>query len=45
MKPTSLTGGALAMGILCAYNDPELLRQQARGGTGAASPYIIAMQR
>ncbi|KAE9976277.1 hypothetical protein EG328_002686 [Venturia inaequalis] len=42
-------GGALAISIVIPYNDPTLaaiLGGTATGaGTGAASPYIIAMQR
>ncbi|ANB12115.1 Agp2p [Sugiyamaella lignohabitans] len=38
--------GALSMGIVCPYNDPELLTAINTGAPGAAaSPYIIAMQR
>jgi amino acid transporter len=40
-------GGALCVGIVCAYNDPTLvsiLTGTAGGsGTAAASPYVIAM--
>lgn len=39
-------GGALSMGIVCAYNDPELLAAiEADAGGAAASPYIVSMQR
>ncbi|KAL7006333.1 general amino acid permease agp2 [Cystobasidiomycetes sp. EMM_F5] len=42
----SSKGGALAMGVLVPYNDPELLARQAAGSPGgASSPYIIAMNR
>lgn len=38
-------GGALAVGIVCAYNDPSLVQAVEGGeGTAAASPYVIAMQ-
>jgi amino acid transporter len=40
-------GGALAVGIVCASNDPTLeriLNTGDGGGTAAASPYVIAMQ-
>jgi amino acid transporter len=41
-------GGALAVGIVIPYNDPTLvaINTGAAGGsgTGAASPYVIAMQ-
>jgi amino acid transporter len=41
-------GGALAVGIVCAYNDPTLTAifegTKAGGGTASASPYVIAMQ-
>lgn len=40
-------GGALAVGIVCAYNDPQLVKvftDGAGSGTAAASPYVIAMQ-
>jgi yeast amino acid transporter len=41
-------GGALACGIVIPYNDPKLiaiLSGEATGsGTGASSPYVIAMQ-
>jgi yeast amino acid transporter len=40
-------GGALAVGIVCAYNDPtltEVIETGSGGGTAAASPYVIAMQ-
>ena len=38
-------GGALAVGIVIAYNDPKLVSVQTSGdtGTAAASPYVIAM--
>ncbi|EKG14888.1 Amino acid/polyamine transporter I [Macrophomina phaseolina MS6] len=40
---------ALAMGIVIPYNDPTLAAvlsgEQAGSGTGAASPYVIAMNR
>lgn len=39
-------GGALAVGIVCAHNDPTLvsiLDGGDGGGTAAASPYVIAM--
>jgi amino acid transporter len=40
--------GALAVGIVIPYNDPTLLAirsgESAGAGTGAASPYVIAMQ-
>jgi yeast amino acid transporter len=40
-------GGALAMGIVCASNDPTLVDiltgSSGGGGTAAASPYVIAM--
>ncbi|RMZ84289.1 hypothetical protein DV738_g736, partial [Chaetothyriales sp. CBS 135597] len=40
-------GGALAAGIVCAYNDPTLVDilsgDASGGGTAAASPYVIAM--
>lgn len=42
-------GGALAAGIVIAYNDPALVAivsGEADGsGTAAASPYVIAMVR
>ncbi|ORY73423.1 amino acid permease/ SLC12A domain-containing protein [Leucosporidium creatinivorum] len=39
-------GSAIAIGILCPYNDPNLLGAIAAGAPGAAtSPYVIAMQR
>lgn len=38
--------GTLAMGIVCAYNDPELLRALNSSDSGASgSPYVIAMER
>ena len=41
-------GGALAVGIVCAYNDPQLVAvlsgSSGGGGTAAASPYVIAMR-
>jgi amino acid transporter len=41
-------GGALAVGIVCAYNDPTLtaIFEGTAGGAGtaSASPYVIAMQ-
>lgn len=41
-------GGALAVGIVIPYNDPTLVAINtgvaSGSGTGAASPYIIAMQ-
>lgn len=38
--------GALCLGIVCPYNDPDLLGAINSGAPGvAASPYIIAMQR
>ena len=39
-------GGALCVGIVCAYNDPALVEILTSGGTGtaAASPYVIAMR-
>jgi amino acid transporter len=38
--------GALCLGIVCAYNDPELLSAIETGAPGAAaSPYIVSMQR
>lgn len=36
-------GGALCCGIVLAYNDPTLIANEG-SGTGAASPYVIAMQ-
>lgn len=39
-------GGALAVGIVCAYNDPRLVAVVAgkgQSGTAGASPYVIAM--
>lgn len=37
--------GALSMGIVCAYNDPELLAAINDGAPGAAaSPYIVSME-
>ncbi|RMZ76787.1 hypothetical protein DV737_g4673, partial [Chaetothyriales sp. CBS 132003] len=40
-------GGALAVGIVCAYNDPTLVSilsgEGSGSGTAAASPYVIAM--
>ncbi|GAB7338909.1 hypothetical protein MBLNU457_5590t1 [Dothideomycetes sp. NU457] len=40
-------GGALAVGIVCAYNDPTLTAilsgKTGGSGTAAASPYVIAM--
>ncbi|KAM0721300.1 hypothetical protein Q7P37_003588 [Cladosporium fusiforme] len=40
-------GGALAAGIVVAYNDPALVAivsgEGSGGGTAAASPYVIAM--
>lgn len=40
-------GGSLAVGIVCAHNDPTLVDiltgNRAGGGTAAASPYVIAM--
>ncbi|KIW04922.1 uncharacterized protein PV09_04091 [Verruconis gallopava] len=42
-------GGALCVGIICPYNDPTLvainLGTKEGGGTGAASPYVIGMNR
>lgn len=41
-------GGALAVGIVCGSRDPGLKAAViggAGGGTAAASPYVIAMQR
>ncbi|KAH8691493.1 amino acid permease [Talaromyces proteolyticus] len=42
-------GSALCMGIVIPYNDPTLLGilggDISGSGTGAASPYVIAMQR
>ncbi|WQF84159.1 Putative amino acid permease/ SLC12A domain-containing protein [Colletotrichum destructivum] len=42
-------GSALCMGIVIPYNDPTLAAilggESAGSGTGAASPYIIAMNR
>jgi yeast amino acid transporter len=42
-------GGALCVGIICPYNDPTLVAiyfgSQGGGGTGAASPYVIGMDR
>ncbi|KAG9633643.1 amino acid permease, partial [Aureobasidium melanogenum] len=42
-------GSALCMGIVIPYNDPTLLAilggDIGGSGTGAASPYVIAMQR
>ncbi|KAF7561115.1 hypothetical protein G7046_g3037 [Stylonectria norvegica] len=42
-------GSALCMGIVVPYNDPTLLGildgDISGSGTGAASPYVIAMQR
>ncbi|EOO01887.1 putative amino acid transporter protein [Phaeoacremonium minimum UCRPA7] len=41
-------GGALAVGIVVPYNDPTLVAinsgETGGSGTGAASPYVIAMQ-
>ena len=40
-------GGSLAVGIVCAHNDPTLTKVLTTGdggGTAAASPYVIAMQ-
>ena len=40
-------GGSLAVGIVCAYNDPTLvkvLNGSGGAGTAAASPYVIAME-
>ena len=38
--------GALCIGIVVPYNDPELLAAITEGAPGAAaSPYVIAMQR
>jgi amino acid transporter len=40
-------GGSLAVGIVCAYNDPTLVAiltgDRGGSGTAAASPYVIAM--
>lgn len=40
-------GGALCVGIVCAYNDPKLVGivfgSSSGGGTASASPYVIAM--
>lgn len=39
--------GALCCGIVIPYNDPTLidkLNSSTASGTGAASPYVIAMQ-
>ena len=39
--------GALCIGIVCAYNDPQLEAVNSGGGgsgTAAASPYVIAMR-
>jgi len=40
-------GGALAVGIVCPYNDPTLVAilsgKSGGSGTAAASPYVIAM--
>ena len=42
-------GGALACGIVVAYNDPTLVGivsgKSSGGGTASASPYVIAMVR
>lgn len=35
-------GSALAVGIVVAYNDPTLIKISS-GGSGASSPYVIAM--
>lgn len=35
-------GSALAVGIVVAYNDPTLIKTSS-GGSGASSPYVIAM--
>lgn len=41
-------GGALCVGIVVPYNDPTLNAilngEQSGSGTGAASPYVIAIQ-
>lgn len=41
-------GGALCCGIVIPYNDEKLIAiltgDAGGGGTGAASPYVIAMQ-
>lgn len=41
-------GGALCCGIVVPYNDTTLiaaLASSSASGTGAASPYVIAMQK
>lgn len=39
-------GGALCIGIVIPYDDPTLARLLGEGvSTGAASPYVISMQR
>jgi yeast amino acid transporter len=42
-------GGALCVGIICPYNDQTLVSiyfgEGGGGGTGAASPYVIGMNR
>lgn len=38
--------GSLCVGIICPYNDPEMLQALADGAGGAAaSPYVVAMNR
>lgn len=38
--------GSLCVGIICPYNDPEMLEALATGAGGAAaSPYVIGMNR
>ena len=38
--------GALAIGVLVPYNDPNLLQAQASGSAGAAqSPWVVAIVR
>lgn len=39
-------GGALCISIVIPYNDPTLAKLQDEGvSTGAASPYVISMER
>ncbi|PRT54794.1 General amino acid permease AGP2 [Wickerhamiella sorbophila] len=38
--------GSLCVGIICPYNDPEMLEALANGAGGAAaSPYVVGMNR
>ncbi|CAK9441141.1 uncharacterized protein LODBEIA_P50100 [Lodderomyces beijingensis] len=37
-------GGALCVGILIAYNDPQYVKLSSASSNGASSPYVVAMQ-